>query len=487
MTIVPSGLSTYQDPPAQLGHQDADMLGKLLRVWEQKRPRNVLRSVYYDGKQPFKDFGIAVPDRLQEFDQTLEWPAKGVSALVDRSNLEGFVAPGMTDDPFDIEGILADNNFYAEFPMAVQSSAIHACSFLTVSQGDVAAGEPEILILPRAADASAGLWDKRRRGVRGFLSVIYVDDYGQHIDLVMYLPDKTVLLTAANGRLHVSTRPNPLDEVPVAPLVHKPDLKRPFGKSRITRSAMYYTDAALRTIVRSEVQAEGFAGPQYWIMGASAKSVVGNDRWKAVMGRVFGMTENKDTGDIPDVKRFDGASPQPHADHLRMWATLFAGDQGLSVSSLGVVQDNPSSAEAIYAAKEDLIIDARKFNKSLGFGAAKAVRMAVRLRDGVDESDSELRRLTAMFTDPSMTSPTAAADAFVKRASAIPGFAESDVGLESAGLTREQISRFRDEQRRSTVASFMDRIAQYQGPQSDRAQQAANAGVMNDDDSGQSD
>src|SRR5699024_11194091 len=147
MTIVPFGLSTYQDPPAQLGHQDADMLGKLLRVWEQKRPRNVLRSVYYDGKQPFKDFGIAVPDRLQEFDQTLEWPAKGVSALVDRSNLEGFVAPGMTDDPFDIEGILADNNCYAELPMAVQSSAIHACSFLTLSQGDVAGGEAAILIL----------------------------------------------------------------------------------------------------------------------------------------------------------------------------------------------------------------------------------------------------------------------------------------------------------------------------------------------------
>lgn len=477
MTIVPSGLSTYQDPPAQLGHQDADMLGKLLRVWEQKRPRNVLRSVYYDGKQPFKDFGIAVPDRLQEFDQTLEWPAKGVSALVDRSNLEGFVAPGMTDDPFDIEGILADNNFYAEFPMAVQSSAIHACSFLTVSQGDVAAGEPEILILPRAADGSAGLWDKRRRGVRGFLSVIDADDDGQPTDLVMYLPDKTVLLTAANGRLHVSTRPNPLDEVPVAPLVHKPDLKRPFGKSRITRSAMYYTDAALRTIVRSEIHAEGFAGPQYWIMGASAKSVVGNDRFKAVMGRVFGMTENKDTGDIPDVKRFDSSSPQPHTEHLRMWATMFAGDQGMAVSSLGVVQDNPSSAEAIYAAKEDLITDARMFNKSLGFGAAKAVRMAVRMRDGMSDTPDELRKLSAMFTDPSMTSPTAAADAFTKRASVIPGFAESEVGLESAGLTREQIVRFRDEQRRNNAGSALQNLLAAAGNRSSSVEEAAESVV----------
>src|SRR5699024_8456490 len=128
-------------------------------------------------------------------------------------------------------------------------------------------------------------------------------------------------------------------------------------------------------------------------------------------------------------------SPQPHAEHLRMWATLFAGDQGLSVSSLGVVQDNPSSAEAIYAAKEDLIIDARKVDESLGNGAAKALRLAARLRDGPEPD--EVRRLCAMFPDPSMTSPTAAADAFVQRASAIPAFAEPDVGLESAGLTRE--------------------------------------------------
>src|SRR5699024_5284596 len=163
MTIVPAGLSTSDNPPAGLDHHDVDMLGKLLRVWEEKRPRNVLRSVYYDGKQAFKDFGIAIPDRFQDVDQTLEWPAKGVSALVDRSNLEGFIAPGITDDPFDIEGILADTYYYAAFPQAAQSAAVHACSLLTVSHGDVAAGEPEVLILPRDAAASAGLWDTRRR------------------------------------------------------------------------------------------------------------------------------------------------------------------------------------------------------------------------------------------------------------------------------------------------------------------------------------
>src|SRR5699024_5544258 len=198
--------------------------------------------------------------------------------------------------------------------------------------------------------------------------------------------------------------------------------------------------------------------PIYIIMYETTISIDGNVMSKSVKVHYYRMTENKDTGDIPDVKRFDCASPQPHTDHLRMWATLFAGDQGLSVSSLGVVQDNPSSAEAIYAAKEDLIIDARKFNKTLGFGAAKAVRMAVQLRDGLPAPTDEIRRLSAMFTDPSMTSPTASADAFTKRAAVIPGFAESEVGLESAGLTREQIARFRDEQRRKGASGALQAL-----------------------------
>src|SRR5699024_4993031 len=148
-------------------------------------------------------------------------------------------------------------------------------------------GGSEVLVLPGGGGGSGGLLGYRRRSVGRVLANVEVGGVNRPTGVVMYLPEKTVTLRIVNNRVFVDSRPNPLNEVSVAPLVHNPDLKRPFGKSRITRSAMYYTDAALRTIVRSEVQAEGFAGPQYWIMGASAKSVVGNDRWKAVMGRGF--------------------------------------------------------------------------------------------------------------------------------------------------------------------------------------------------------
>ena len=67
--------------------------------------------------------------------------------------------------------------------------------------------------------------------------------------------------------------------------------------------------------------------------------------------------------------------------------------------------------------------------------------------------------MSAQYTDPALTSPTAKADAFTKLASAIPGFSETEVGLEMAGLTREQIIRFQAEKRTSSISSLVEQIA----------------------------
>ena len=67
---------------AALSHAEGDLLAKLVKVYAEKRPRNVLRSVYYEGKQPFRDFGIAIPPQIvNQFENVLGWPAKGVNAL----------------------------------------------------------------------------------------------------------------------------------------------------------------------------------------------------------------------------------------------------------------------------------------------------------------------------------------------------------------------------------------------------------------------
>jgi hypothetical protein len=385
----------------------------------------------------------------------LQWISKGVNALAGRSAFEGFVSVDGSADPFGMAGILADNHFAEEFPQAITSSAIHACSFLTVTAGDVQAGEPEVLILARSADSSAAVWDKRRRGIRGFLSVISTDG-GQPTEMVMYTPERVYSFVKRSSGWASSWIRNPLGEVSVARVAYHPELNRPFGHSRVTRTAMGLTDAAVRTLLRAEVSAEFYSADKYWLFGANVTEFIGTDKWNALMGRMNAIDTEED-GQI-DIHRFAGASPQPHAEQMRLIQSLFADDQNLDVKFSDA--SNPSSADAIYAAKEDLIMDVRDANRVWGRGAVKAFQLGVRLRDGLGAVPEELRTLSAQFTEPAIVSPSARADAFSKLSTAIAGFGESEVGMEYAGLSREQIARFMAEKRRAEAGSRLTQLVE---------------------------
>jgi len=218
---------------------------------------------------------------------------------------------------------------------------------------------------------------------------------------------------------------------------------------------MGYSDSALRTIVRAEVSSEFYSAPEYYLFGADVSSFVGDDKWSALMGRIKAM-DVEDGEDKPDLHRFTGASPQPHTDQLRMWANLFADDQDLDVKFAD--SSNPSSADAIFAAKETLITTTRDANAMWGYGATQAMHLAVRLRDGLSAVPEEMRSLSAQFTDPAIVSPSARADAFSKLSTSIEGFGASEVGMEYAGLTREQIIRFQADRRRASVSGLVTSI-----------------------------
>ncbi|HWU28035.1 MAG TPA: phage portal protein [Microbacterium sp.] len=440
----------------ELDHTDASMLSALLKVWQDKRQRNAIRTVYFDGKAALKDFGISLPPSMRSIEAALGWTAKGVHAVTDRSKFEGFVDSTGSDDPFGLEQIMWDNRFRVEFPAAEVSSAVHGCSFLSVSHGDVQSGEADVLVLARSAESSAAIWDRRRRTLAGFLSIVALDESKNPSEIIMYTPDKVITLTKTGTRWIVDVRRNPLRRVSVAPLVHKFELGRPLGHSRITRASMYFTDAALRTIVRGEVSSEFYSAVEYWLFGADVSDFVGDDRWTAVMGRIKAMdTDSNESADKPDLHRFNGASPEPHISQMRMWANLFADDQDLDVKFADT--SNPSSADAIFAAKETLITTTRDANELWGHGAVESAQMAVMLRDGLDVVPGEMRALRAQFTDPAIVSPTARADAYSKLSAADADFATSRVGRQYAGLSLEQITQLEAEQKRKSAS---DRIAQ---------------------------
>lgn len=440
-------------PNVYLG-SDQPLFKELWDIWRARSARNAERSVYYDGEAALKDFGISLPPQMSHISAALGWTAKGVHAVTDRSNFEGFVDATGSDDPFDLSGVLDANDFVQEFKAARVSSAIHGCAFLTVARGDVASGEPEILILAASADRSAAIWDRRSRSLKAFMTVGSTDESGSPEYVTVYSRSFLHNITKSGDRWVVDSRPNPTRMVTVAPLVYGYELRRPLGHSRITRASMGFVDAALRTIVRAEVSSEFYSAPEYWLFGSDVSQFSGGDRWSAVMGRIKALDVDSIAGEKVDLHRFTGASPQPHTDQLRMWQSLFADDQDLEVKFADSA--NPSSADAIFAAKETLITTTRDANRSWERSAVKTMRFVDLLRRG----SADMSSLSAQFTDPAIVSPSSRAAAFASLAQNIDGFGSTEVGMEYAGLTREQISRFKAEKQRADAGSRLEMLAE---------------------------
>lgn len=439
---------------------DQDALTRMIEQWGNRRSRNILRSVYYDGKNALRDFGISLPPSMRSMEVVLGWPAKAVNVLAARCSFDGFVVPGESQDPFDLADLMAESGVEATLPQAITSALTHAVSFLTITPGDTARGEPEILILPKSATQATGLWDARTQSLTDGLSITKTDqEIGLPTELVWYSREHvTVFRREQGGKWSSDTRPNRLGRVWMEPLVFHPELERPFGHSRISRAVMALTDAGLRTLARSESHAEFFASPQRYALGADEDAFGGDmDRWNAVMSRMLAISKDED-GDVPTLGQFSQMSMQPHFDHLRSLASLFAGETSVPLSSLGIVQDNPSSAEAIYAAKEDLVIEASSANRVWGSALRRAAITAVMLRDGLAVAPEGLTALRAKWRSPATPSVVSASDAVAKQISAMPWIAESEVALEALGYDDATITRLLADKQRAEGGSLLDRV-----------------------------
>lgn len=427
-------------------------LNVLLTKLAGKAPRNLLRAAYYDGKNAVRDLGISMPPSFRRIATVLGWSAKAVDILNRRCNLDGFVVPGVEELP-DVDRLWSDNYLDNEAPQAGVSSLIHACGFLVVTQGDVDADEPAVLITAKDALSGTGEWDRRRRRLKSFLSIIDVDDDHDPTAMVLYLPDVNVFIERSGSKWTVDRRRHSYG-VPVEPLVYQPRLSRPMGSSRISRPVMSLHDSALRTVIRSEVNAELYSVPARVLLGADESSFRNADgtvktAWQAILGRVWGIPRD-DEGNMPDVKEFSQGSQEPHVQQLRAFAQLFAGETSIPISSLGISSTaNPASAEAYHASREDLISEAEGTTDGWTPAWRRTMLSALSMLNGWDQVPAEFAGLTPKWRSPSTPSRAAAADAASKTIDKFPWLAETRAGLELYGFDKDFIDRALAEKRRA--------------------------------------
>ena len=447
--------------------EEKEMLCKLITVWSAKLDRNNLRVRYYNMHNRLKDLKISIPPYLKDTEIAVGWAQKAVDTLAVRSRFDGFSFIDGENDLMD--AIVRDNRLRLLYRQARKSELIHSVAFLTVSQG----GEDEAPALINCYSAlnAAALWDYRRKRIKCGMTIVDIkqDDpltEPEPLQVNLYTDDYVLELYKRDNIWHSNRVEHKMGRPLIEPLVYSASIDRPFGKSRITRAVMTLVDSAVRTSLRSEVASEFFCAPQKYVLGADKDTFADTSKIDAYIGYILALTNNED-GETPTVGQFAQHSMEPHIAYMRSLAARFSGETNVPISELGVIHDNPSSAEAIYAAKESLVIEATDLNEDNGDALKTIGKMALAIAQNktLSDLDENENSIQPHFMNPAMPSLVSQADAMVKAVSAAPWIANTNVFLEELGFDEATRRSMMNDKKRGEATDTVAMITQALSPQ----------------------
>ena len=394
-----------------------------------KRYGVIRRYDYYEMKYLPEEPSPMMPERLKyTYRSVLGWCAKAVDSLADRLVFDGFDAD---TDVFDMNGIFDLNNKDVLFDNAILGALISACDFIYISADEN--GFPRLQVID--GSNATGIIDPITMMLTEGYAVLERDEYGNPITEAYFTAGNTDIITKGNHKVVTESFPNKAPYALLVPIIYRPDSKRVFGHSRISRACMDLMDKARNTITRTEVTAEFYSFPQKYAVGIS-QDAEPMDAWKATISSMLQFTKDED-GDHPILGQFATASMTPHHEQLKMYASAFAGETGLTLDDLGFATDNPSSADAIKAGHENLRATARKAQRTFGTGFLNAGYLAACVRDNMEYKRTEIYQSRPKWLplfEPDAAMLSGIGDAFIKLTQAFPDYVDADKLKELTGI-----------------------------------------------------
>ena len=390
----------------------------------EKRTRVNMRYMFYEMKNVARDFGISTPPDLRDFFAVIGWCGKGVDSIADRLRFRDFV-----NDLYGLNQIYALNNRDVLMPSAFLGALIGSCDFIYVREGSD--GFPRLQVID-GGNATGEIDETTGLLTEGY-AVLERDYLNLPTREAYFTPEYTAIYEG--GRLTI-TAPNKAPVPCLVPIIYRPDSKRPFGHSAITRACIGLTGSALRTIKRSEISAEFYSFPQKWVTGTD-KDMQKLDKWTAAMSAMMKFSLNRDGTNHVQVGQFQQQSMEPHVNQLRMFASLFSGETGLTLDDLGFPSDNPSSAEAIKATHENLRLKVEKAQQCFTVGLLNAGYVAACIRDGFPYERSQLWQTEAVWYPPfaaDMSTLGAVGDGLSKLSEYVPGYITEEKVFRLTGI-----------------------------------------------------
>lgn len=386
-------------------------LNYLRQKLERKKYRTHIRYDYYEMKAKARDLHISTPPELAWWMSSLGWCEKAVDSLADRLVFRTF-----ENDVLDMYSIYDQNNKDILTDSAILSALITSCSFIYITADEN--GRPRMRVIDGMH--ATGEIDPTTNLLSEGYAVLEYDDMDNPLVEAYLLPGVTYIYERGKmTRAVKNAAPYPL----LVPIINRPDAKRPFGHSRITRACMDIQGSAIRTVKRSEIASEFYSFPQKYVLGMD-RDAEEIDKWLASMSSMLRIDAGED-GDKPTVGQFTQQSMSPHNDQLRMFAGLFAGETGLTLDDMGFPSQNPSSAEAIKSSHETLRLIARKAQRDFSIGFKNAGYLAACVRDNQTYSRRELADVEAKWMpifEPDASQLSVIGDGVIKINQAVPDY-----------------------------------------------------------------
>lgn len=437
------------------------MVLELVETWEKHLPTNTLRDAYYNGDIPVKDLGVSVsPELAHKLVPRIDWAAKCVNWWSDHVQFEGFsCADQAVQTALNTASRL--NDMDSLIRKVVQSSLRHSVAFVSVTKGNI--GEGDVVVSGYPATSASAIYSHALKRISAGLVVVdsvYNRVSRQQEPTLIYVMDDArviVLERLNNKRWYATVTTHSLGRVPMEHISYHATLERPFGSSRISHTVMSLVDDAQRELMNMSACAAFSATPQKYLLGTDKEtaSMLNNKAFESYIGSVFMATTNRN-GQTPAFGQLPQLQMQPHADYMRMLASLFSDATCVPMASLGFSATNPTSADAILASQEDAIVDISNYIQACKRSLSNvATLMLATMQNTPYVNVAKTLEISAIFANPATPSPVSMSEAIQKRIAAFPWMATSDIPLRDLGYKDDELAQLREDRKKAQGMSLV--------------------------------
>ena len=465
-TIDLAGVKTAEG----LSDEAAWWANLLVDEYAKHAAHNSMLRDYYEGRVKVSDYGVGAEIAN---DQTSCWPSKAVDALADRITFKGFSKPVDMDEAqrAALDGIELANNLVNSYNRHLTPKLLYGCMAATVTRNR--AGNAVVRFHSADTFTAIPSPDGRDGVVAAGLAVARVE----------FTPWSTTRPVPTVVNLHLPGNVVEVRQVDAGRWVASDGLTREmepslyvfthdgtgtlntFGRTRITKFVRTLTDDAIRCMWHMQISGAYYSIPKLIMLNLLPEQydeVVGN-KFRYQLDRVIATEVDGDGDSRTAIQQLSGNSPQPFVDELRALACQFSGATGVPLNSLGIVQDNPSSAEAIGASREDICLVAQRDieeDRAVLRKVALAA-LSVQLNTTVERLLADHPELAGIY--PRFDSPVlhtyGEVSNFVAQVSAVrDGFGTTDYAARLLGIPDEELDAVKSDETRAASAAMTQAI-----------------------------